>query len=112
MRRLTTVGKVWMAGTFAIALACAGCVTGGAMGGAGGMQGANHLSPQQCVDLTALRDHAPPSHQRNMSELAALEAAGYDPSLFFDPYYPDDLHAAQQQVDIWYRTECQQALPG
>jgi hypothetical protein len=102
MRRLS------MLGTLAIALACAGC----AMGGAGGTQGANHLSPQQCVDLTALRNHAPPSHQRSMSELAALEAAGYDPSRFYDPYYPDDLHAAQRQVDFWYRTECREAMPG
>jgi hypothetical protein len=84
----------------ALALSIAGCVAGGAP------QNATHLSATQCRDLTAIRDHAPPTRERNMSELAALEKAGYDPSKFYDPYYPDDLHAAQRQVDIWYRTEC------
>jgi hypothetical protein len=87
----------------ALALSLAGCAAGG------GQQGASHLSATQCRDLTELRQNAPPSQQRNRSELAALEAAGYDPSRFFDPHYPDDLHAAQRQVDIWYQTDCQQA---
>ena len=85
----------------ALAFLLAGCAAGGMQ------QSATHLSAQQCRDLTAIRDHAPPNRERNMSELAALEKAGYDPSRFYDPYYPDDLHAAQRQVDIWYRTECQ-----
>jgi hypothetical protein len=66
-----------------------------------------HLTEQQCRDLTAIRNHAPPSRERSASELAALEEAGYDPNpLWDDPYYPDDLQAAQQQVDQWYRVEC------
>ena len=44
-----------------------------------------------------------------MSELAALEMAGYHPEWRFDPYYPADLESAQRQVDFWYRTECPQA---
>jgi hypothetical protein len=67
-----------------------------------------HLSAAQCTDLTALRHHEPLTRARNSSELAALEAAGYDPFLYYDPYYPDDLQAAQRQVDIWYQTDCQQ----
>lgn len=88
------------------ACALAGCV-------AGGMQtGTRNLSDAQCRDLTALRNNAPPSQQRNRSELAALERAGYDPSRFYDPYYPDDLQAAQRQVDIWYQAECRQTPQG
>ncbi|EKS71125.1 MULTISPECIES: DUF4148 domain-containing protein [Caballeronia] len=87
----------------ALAIALAGCAAGGSQ------PGAPNLSAAQCRDLTALRNHAPLTRERNLSELAALERAGYVPSKFFDPYYPDDLHAAQRQVDIWYRTECPEA---
>jgi hypothetical protein len=42
------------------------------------------------------------------SELAALRKAGYDPSPWYDdPYYPDDIQAAQRLVDYWFQTECQ-----
>lgn len=71
--------------------------------------GATHLSATQCSDLTAIRNGAPPTRGQNLSELAALRAAGYDPSRRFDPNYPEDLHAAQRQVDLWYQAECQQA---
>ncbi|MFM0325739.1 DUF4148 domain-containing protein [Caballeronia glebae] len=87
----------------ALAILLAGCATGGAQ------PGAPNLSATQCRDLTALRNHAPLTRERNLSELAALERAGYDPSKFFDPYYPDDLHAAQRQVDRWYQAECPEA---
>jgi len=90
----------------ATALTLAGCA-------AGGMQGAQtHLSATQCRDLTDLRNKAPATRERNISELAALEAAGYHPERRFDPYYPDDLRAAQRQVDFWYRAECPQAGAG
>ncbi|WP_250490713.1 DUF4148 domain-containing protein [Caballeronia sp. INML2] len=89
----------------ALVISLAGCVAGGTQ------QSATNLSATQCRDLTALRNHAPPTRERNLSELAALERAGYDPSKFFDPYYPDDLHAAQRQVDRWYQAECPQARP-
>jgi hypothetical protein len=90
----------------AVALTLAGCA-------AGGMQGAQtHLSPTQCRDLTDLRNKAPATRERNISELAALETAGYRPEMRFDPYYPDDLRAAQRQVDIWYQSECPQASAG
>lgn len=90
-----------------LVLSLAGCATGG-------MQGAtqSHLSATQCRDLTALRNKAPATHERSMSELSALRSAGYHPEWRFDPYYPADLEAAQRQVDIWYRTECTQTQPG
>lgn len=90
----------------ACALLLAGCVT------APMPEGATHLSAKECSDLTALRNNAPITHERNMSELAALQKAGYNPSPFYDPYYPDDLHAAQRLVDHWYQTECQPVRPG
>jgi hypothetical protein len=75
-------------------------------------QNTTHLSATQCADLTALRSNSSPTHRENLSELAALRAAGYDPSRWFDPNYPDDLHAAQRQVEIWYQAECQPGRPG
>jgi hypothetical protein len=83
----------------------AGCAAGGMP------QSAAHLSTLQCRDLAALRNNAPPTPERNLSELAALRRAGYDPSRWFDPYYPEDLQAAQRQVDRWFQAECQQAPP-
>ncbi|SEJ80969.1 DUF4148 domain-containing protein [Paraburkholderia diazotrophica] len=88
-----------------LAFSLAGCATDGTP------EGAAHLSAAQCRDLTALRHNAPLTSQRNRSELAALKAAGYDPSRWFDPYYPDDLQAAQRQVDRWYQQDCQQVRP-
>jgi hypothetical protein len=70
-----------------------------------------HLSAAQCRDLTALRNHAPLTRERNASEMAALEKAGYQPGWIDDPYYPDDLQAAQQQVELWYQQECAPASP-
>ncbi|WP_233830571.1 DUF4148 domain-containing protein [Paraburkholderia sp. ZP32-5] len=93
----------------ATVLTLAGCAAGGMQGGQAGQ---THLSAAQCSDLTDLRNKAPATRERNRSELAALEAAGYRPDLRFDPYYPDDLRAAQRQVDIWYQTECPQAHAG
>jgi hypothetical protein len=84
-----------------LVLLLAACATGGMQAGTW-----THLSAVQCRDLTEIRNKAPVSHERNMSELAALEKAGYHPGWFFDPYYPADLEAAQRQVDIWYETEC------
>lgn len=80
---------------------------------AGGMSaGTTHLSAAQCRDLAALRANAPANHARNLSEMAALEEAGYDPGWLVDPNYPADLEAAQHQVDYWYETECPEAKPG
>ena len=68
---------------------------------------------RECRDLTEIRNKAPVTHERNISEVAALEKAGYHPGSFNDdPYYPADLEAAQRQVDIWYETECPQTKPG
>lgn len=90
----------------ALALLLTGCV-------AGGMPSAGpHLSPTECRDLAALRSNAPPTMAEHQSELAALRKAGYDPSPWSDdPYYPDDLQAAQHLVDYWFETECQQFQP-
>lgn len=90
-----------------IALLLAACAAPGGPAGTG-----THLSATECRDLTEIRNKAPVSHERNMSELAALEKAGYHPGWPFDPYYPADLEAAQRQVDIWYRSECVQMSPG
>ncbi|SAL76504.1 hypothetical protein AWB74_05001 [Caballeronia arvi] len=95
-----TLKPLPMISALAISL-LAGCAAGGMQ------QNATHLSAAQCRDLTALRNQAPMTRERNLSELAALEKAGYDPSRFYDPYYPEDLHAAQRLVDQWYRTDCQ-----
>ena len=93
--------------TYALTVCLSGCVIGGMP-----QDPRAHLSPTQCRDLTALKQHAPLTRERNDSELAALEEAGYRPSLFFDPYYPEDLQAAQSLVDYWYRTECQPGPAG
>lgn len=73
--------KIWTALPVLI-LSLAGCAAGGIS------QGQTQLTAQQCTDLTALRNNAPPNAQQNGSELAALRSAGYDPSRWFDPYYP------------------------
>ncbi|MFB9123896.1 DUF4148 domain-containing protein [Paraburkholderia dipogonis] len=89
----------------ALVLLLGGCAAGGSQ------QSASHLSALQCQDLAALKNNAPPTPQRNRSELAALRSAGYDPSRWFDPYYPEDLQAAQRQVGSWFAAECQKAPP-
>ncbi|MEM5383279.1 DUF4148 domain-containing protein [Paraburkholderia phymatum] len=90
----------------ALALLLTGCVAGGVP------QSGPHLSPTECRDLAALRSNAPPTMAQHHSELAALRKAGYDPSPWYDPYYPEDLQEAQRLVDYWFGTECQQVQPG
>jgi hypothetical protein len=96
--------KIWPM-ISALTFSLAGCAASGTP------EGAAHLSPTECRDLAARRSNAPVTPERNRSELAALEKAGYDPFRSFDPYYPDDLQAAQRQVDRWYQTDCQQTPP-
>ncbi len=87
-------------------LSLTGCVV------AGIPQSGRHLSPTECRDLAALRSNASPTMAEHQSELAALRKAGYDPSPFYDdPFYPDDLQAAQRLVDYWFQTECKQLQP-
>ena len=94
----------------ALAVVLAGCVVGGMP--QIGPQTGPHLSPSECRDLAALRSNAPPTMGQHQSEVAALRKAGYDPSPWYDdPYYPDDIQAAQRLVDYWFRTECPQAQP-
>jgi Domain of unknown function (DUF4148) len=81
----------------ALMLLLAACATGGMQAGT-----QTHLSAAQCRDLTEIKNKAPVTHERNMSELAALEKAGYHPGWFFDPYYPADLEAAKRHVNIWW----------
>lgn len=91
----------------ALALMLAGCAVGGMQ------QSGPHLSPTECRDLAALRSNEPPTRARLLSEVTALRKAGYDPSPWNDdPYYPDDLQAAQRLVDYWFETECQPFLHG
>ncbi|MDR5857665.1 hypothetical protein P9239_02430 [Caballeronia sp. LZ062] len=87
----------------ALAMVLAGCAAGGSP------QNATHLTQTQCRDLAALRNNAPPNRERNASELQALRQAGYDASKWYDPYYPDDLQAAQRKVDAWFAAECRPA---
>ncbi|MDR5740779.1 MULTISPECIES: DUF4148 domain-containing protein [unclassified Caballeronia] len=82
--------------------ALAGCAASGSPADAG------RLSATECRDLIALRDHAPPTPERKRSELTALRKAGYDPSKWYDPYYPDDLQMAQRRIARWLQTDCQQ----
>ncbi|PMS19795.1 hypothetical protein C0Z18_13320 [Trinickia dabaoshanensis] len=89
-----------------LTLSLAGCAVQGAP-----QSGYAPLSAAQCRDLTALKNGAPLTRERNLSELAALEEAGYQPSPFFDPYYPEDLQAAQHQVDRWYDAQCRGMQP-
>ncbi|WP_250479664.1 MULTISPECIES: DUF4148 domain-containing protein [unclassified Caballeronia] len=87
---------------FASATLLAGCVAVGEMPPPG-----RYLTDRECHDLTALRTNANPTMAEHQSELAALRKAGYDPPPFWDdPYYPEDLQAAQRLVDYWYRMEC------
>jgi hypothetical protein len=102
---MTNANKAWSM-LSALMLVLAACATGGMQASTG-----THLSASECRDLTEIRNKAPITHERNMSELAALEKAGYDPGWICDPYYPADLEAAQRQVDIWYETECPQTRP-
>lgn len=95
----------------ALALLLAGCTIGGVP--QNGAQNGPHLSPAECRDLAALKSQAPPTMAEHQSELAALRKAGYNPSPWNDdPYYPDDLQAAQRLVDYWFATECQAFLHG
>ncbi|WP_042270654.1 DUF4148 domain-containing protein [Paraburkholderia heleia] len=90
----------------ALTLLLAGCAVGGVS------QSGPHLSPTECRDLAALRSNAPPTMAEHQSELAALRKAGYNPSPWYDdPYYPDDLQAAQRLVDYWFNTECHPVQP-
>jgi hypothetical protein len=76
-------------------------------------QSGNHLSPTECRDLAALRTNAPPTMAQHQSELSALHKAGYNPSPWDDdPWYPEDLQAAQRLVDYWFQTECQRPQAG
>lgn len=84
----------------ALALLLTGCTTGGVP------PSGPHLSPTECRDLAALKLNAPPTMAQHTSELAALRKAGYNPSPWNDPYYPEDLEAAQRLVDHWFDTEC------
>ncbi|WP_322029426.1 DUF4148 domain-containing protein [Paraburkholderia sp. J76] len=90
----------------ALALLLAGCAAGGVP------QNGPHLSETECRDLAALRSNAPVTRAQNTSELAALRKAGYNPPPWDDPYYPEDLQAAQRLVDYWFETECKPLLSG
>lgn len=91
----------------ALVLLLAGCAAGGIP------YTGSHLTPTECRDLAALRTNAPTTMAQHHSELAALRKAGYNPSPWYDdPYYPDDLQAAQRLVDYWFQTECQHLRPG
>jgi hypothetical protein len=56
-------------------------------------------SVQQSAATWRAQDQRAPYDAQHHSELAALRKAGYDPSPWYDPYYPDDLQAAQRLVD-------------
>jgi hypothetical protein len=95
--------RTWWVGS-TIALLLTGCVTSGSP-----LPPGRYLSDSECRDLTALKSNTSPTFGENQSELSALRKAGYDPSPWYDPYYPEDLQVAQQRVDYWYQTECRAA---
>ncbi|QGZ58636.1 DUF4148 domain-containing protein [Paraburkholderia acidiphila] len=90
----------------ALALLLTGCTAPGMP------QSRPHLSSTECRDLASLRRSAPATMAQHKSELAALRKAGYNPSPWNDPYYPEDLEAAQRVVDHWFDTECLQLPRG
>ena len=87
-------------------LLLAGCANGGMEPGRRA-----HLTALQCRELTATKNGAPATRERNMGELAALEQAGYHPERSLEPNYPTDLQAAQWQVGVWFQEECKQGRP-
>src|ERR1700735_774089 len=95
-RKMKNANKAWPM-LPAVVLLLAACATGGMQAGTGA-----HLSAVECRDLTEIRNKAPVTHERNMSEMAGLDPGWFNE----DPYSPADLEAAQRQVDIWYETEC------
>jgi hypothetical protein len=88
-------------------LAASALLLTGGYSAAGVPQSGSHLSATECRDLAAIRNNAPRTKSQNQSELSALRKAGYNPSPWHDdPHYPANLHAAQRQVDDWFKTEC------
>jgi len=84
-----------------LAFLLAGCVPGPML------PPGRYLSDAECRELAARKANTSPTFAQNQAELGALRKAGYDPPPFSDdPYYPDDLQAAQRLVDYWFQTEC------
>jgi hypothetical protein len=64
------------------------------------------LTPQQCNDYPFVKTQGPLTHRQVIQELKELEAFGYQPTLGNDPYYPDDINAAQALLWKEYARDC------
>ncbi|WP_028225539.1 DUF4148 domain-containing protein [Paraburkholderia ferrariae] len=54
------------------------------------------------------QENQPLTRAQVRAQLVELEQAGYRPSLGFDPYYPDDIQAAERKVAAQHAAQAQQ----
>ncbi|MBN3724611.1 DUF4148 domain-containing protein [Burkholderia sp. Ac-20379] len=56
------------------------------------------MTAQECHSYKASRANRPLTRADVVGNLDALEAAGYTPARGNDPYYPDDIQAAEKKL--------------
>jgi hypothetical protein len=66
---------------------------------------ASGLTPQQCNDYPFKRIKTEVTHKQLMTELAELEAVGYQPNNN-DVDYPSDIMKAEKKLRAEYRQDC------
>jgi Domain of unknown function (DUF4148) len=86
--------------TFAKVIATAVLLTVSAAGWA-----SSGLTPQQCNDYPFKKLKTEVTHKQLMTELAELEAVGYQPSSD-DIDYPADIMRAEKKLRAEYRQDC------
>jgi Domain of unknown function (DUF4148) len=65
----------------------------------------SHLTAEQCNDYPFRPVEGHVTHAQLVQELAELESVGYEPDRW-DPYYPNDLQAAQARLHAKYLADC------
>jgi Domain of unknown function (DUF4148) len=65
----------------------------------------SHLTAEQCNDYPFKPVEGHVTHAQLVQELAELESVGYEPDRW-DPYYPNDLQAAQARLHAKYLADC------
>ena len=65
----------------------------------------SHLTAEQCNDYPFKPVEGRVTHAQLVQELAELESVGYEPDRW-DPYYPNDLQAAQARLHAKYLADC------